>query len=374
MQGVAMNIRPLWGARALARPAQGWVQGVAGRRAGKGLPISRAMASVVPSGAAHYRYYREHSGGGSWGSSARYGVPLLVGSACSAVMVGSSAVAAEAATDADKTVEAVVKEVAAPLEKKSAELMETVITFSKELLASLQAASQRAWETLKRLSLQALDRLRQLVEQGMSSLSTVTGGLATRSIADVASVAGDKAEAAEDKEAPSKPLITPPLPLVPDYVEKYFPVFVFFSIVIGLLAFNMMKSSRDATYAHHAAKKAAEVVRASVGNHPRRATRGGPLQDSDVTAGLVREVLDIVSMQPEVIEALGKDLKEGRLSLSRDPKGGGLSGSFALVGPKGQKATVDCTAKKVSADTLNCTSISVRLPGVAEPLLIDVVK
>ena len=90
---------------------------------------------------------------------------------------------------------------------------------------------------------------------------------------------------------------------------------------------------------------AKKILRAAA-NHPRRATAGGALQvpeeppplcdeqldapstprvtpnhcqESDAVASFVREVLDMVSNDPEVRKALGKTLKESKMVAPHEP-------------------------------------------------------
>jgi hypothetical protein len=57
-------------------------------------------------------------------------------------------------------------------------------------------------------------------------------------------------------------------------------------------------------------------VRSTMPAHPRRASVGGPLQNSHEHAALVRDALDILSASPAIAAALGTPpFKEGRLQV-----------------------------------------------------------
>mmetsp|Transcript_51993 Transcript_51993/g.129456 ORF Transcript_51993/g.129456 Transcript_51993/m.129456 type:complete len:397 (-) Transcript_51993:82-1272(-) len=356
--------RPLLGA--------GWV-GVCGKGPGS-LVISRAVASLSSANGHH----REHRREGNWTFAGRYGVPVMVGSAA-CVLGGQCAIAEEDAVASklqlDQQAEGDTKqEQHAVEEDRISQLVEESTKLLNQALATLKAEVERAWEHLKQLAMRATEVFSQLQERVLSSLASA---MSERGIADETSSGSAQSGSVEEAQAKGaerelgETELAPSVWAVPESVEKYFPVFVFFSIVLGVLTFNLMLRSRDTTYAKLGANQAGKAVRAvSAATHPRRATNGGPLQENEVTTGLVREVLGIVASYPPVIQALGNDIKEGRMSMVKDKKGG-VAGSMALVGHKGEHATVECHAVKDAVEhSLSCTSITVRLPGTAEPLII----
>ncbi len=63
-------------------------------------------------------------------------------------------------------------------------------------------------------------------------------------------------------------------------------------------------------------QRAAEAVKSTAPAHPRRASVGGPLQNSTEHAALVREALEILSASPALLAVLGKPpYREGRLQV-----------------------------------------------------------
>jgi len=348
----------------------GWIGVCARRTGGKTSVISRTVASYTPSPAF---YHREHTKGACWTFAGRYGARLLAGSAFCAY--GSQNALAQGTEDDTVQEEKQAEDVARPKQQQDVqELLEQAVKFLRQAMAYLRAEAERVWKHLERFAVRASNMFWQLQERAMSR---VTAGMSERVVADETGSGTEELESVEQAMLKGKGRelqeseLAPSIFAVPDSIEKYFPVFVFFTIVLGVLTFNLLLRSRDTAYAKLGANQANNVVRAvSSSSHPRRATAGGPLQENQVTAGLVREVLDIVANHPPVIEALGKDIKEGRMNMVRDKKGG-VVGSMTLLGQKGEHATVECHAVKDAAEhTLCCTSISVRLPGAAEPLSI----
>jgi hypothetical protein len=261
--------------------------------------------------------------------------------------------------------------------------LEQVALDASDMLGRLQvrAEAERVWDNLKHFALKAADVLGRLQERGMSSLTASSEGAAVDDTASSESVQEgvkqvESAEGAEQASAKSKERELRETELAPSifaapFSEKYLPVFVGCLCLLGILTLNLMLRSRDAAYAKMGVNQAKTAIRTVTSvTHPRRATKGGPLQENEVTTGLVREVLDIVANHPPVIEALGSEVREGRMSMVRDKKGG-VVGSMSLQGHKGEHATVECHAVKDAAgSTLSCTSITVRLPGSSSPLSI----